>query len=179
MKKHTVILVILSILMFVGCGYKPSAYYAKDKIQGKVYVDMFIDVLDPKNSVIIKDAMNEIVVNRFDSQLVYDKELADTILYVKLNSVSMGVVQYDNQGYIKLYRASVSITVNYVGPNGKGKVTVSGTYDFSVDGTNEISEVKRFEAVKQASAKAMDEVISKLAIETFRKVETPNEESTK
>ncbi|WP_419770495.1 MAG: LPS assembly lipoprotein LptE [Candidatus Marinarcus sp.] len=176
MKKQTVILAILSILVLIGCGYKPSSHYAKDKIQGKVYVDIFVDVIDPKNSVIIKDAMSEIVVNRFDSQLVFDKSLADTLLYVKLDSVSMGVVQYDNKGYIKLYRATVTISVSYVGPGGKGKVQVSGTYDFSVDGTNEISEANRFEAVRQASAKALDEVISKLAIETFRKEKTMDEE---
>lgn len=175
-KKVLVSLVFL--LLFVGCGYKPASYYAKEKVKGNVFVDMYISIEDPKNSVIIKDAMSEILVSRFGAKLVYDKKLADTKLFLRLNSVSMQVLQYDAQGYEKLYRATVNIKVEYASSEDKGNVTVSGTYDFAVDGQNEISEAKRFEAIKNASSKALEEVISKLAIETFRKEPTSSEETT-
>jgi uncharacterized protein YcfL len=172
------VLVSVLFLFLVGCGYKPASHYAKDKVKGNVFVDMYISIEDPKNSVIIKDAMSEILVSRFGSKLVYNKNQADTTLFLRLNSVSMQVLQYDAQGYEKLYRATVNIKVNYASSEDKGSVTVSGTYDFAVDGQNEISEAKRFEAIKSASSKALEEVISKLAIETFRKEPTNDEETS-
>ncbi len=156
-------------LFFTGCGYKPSSHYAKDKIQGKVYVDVKVDLEDPKNSVLVKDAMNEIVVSRFKKQLVDSKELADTVLIVTLGSVGMSELQKDELGYVNLYRASVSITVTYKGPGGEGSVNVSGNNDFSVTAGSTISDAKRFESIKLASTKALEEIVSKFAIESFRK----------
>ncbi|MFA7091229.1 MAG: LPS assembly lipoprotein LptE [Arcobacteraceae bacterium] len=171
-----VLLLTLFLFVLVGCGYKPSSHYAKERIQGNVFVDIDVSIEDPKNSVIIKDAMSEILVSRFGAKIVYNKEIADTILNLKLNAVSMQILQYDAQGYAKLYQAVVNIKVDYLTNEKKGSVTVSGTYDFSVDGQDEISEAKRFEAVKNASSKALEEVISKLAIESFRKVPMTKEE---
>ncbi|MFA7083341.1 MAG: LPS assembly lipoprotein LptE [Arcobacteraceae bacterium] len=172
------VLILAFLLLFAGCGYKPTSHYAKEKIKGNVFVDMFISIEDPKNSVIIKDAMSEILVSRFGAKLVHDKKLADTTLFLRLNRVSMQVLQYDAQGYEKLYRATVNIHVKYASVEEKGSVTVTGSYDFAVDGQYEISEAKRFEAIKNAASKALEEVISKLAIETFRK-EPNNEEEEK
>jgi hypothetical protein len=123
--------------------------------------------------------MSEMLVSRFGAKLVYNKEIADTVLNLKLNTISMQVLQYDAQGYEKLYQAIVNIKVDYSSSENKGSVTVSGTYDFSVDGQDEISEAKRFEAVKNASSKALEEVISKLAIESFRKTPMTKEELKK
>lgn len=178
MIKKVLVLAIFSLL-FIGCGYKPASHYAKEKVKGNVFVDMYISIEDPKNSVLIKDAMSEILVSRFGAKLVYDKKLADTKLFLRLNRVGMQVLQYDAQGYEKLYRATVNIKVDYASSEDKGSVTVSGTYDFAVDGTNEISEAKRFEAIKNASSKALEEVISKLAIETFRKEPVDSDETAK
>ena len=168
--------IFLTAAFLTGCGYKPSAHYAKEKIQGKVYVDVDVDIEDPKNSVLVKDALNEIVVSRFDRQLVTKRSEADTVLIVKLNSVSMSELQKDEDGYVNLYRANVNITVKYNGPGGEGSVGVSGSYDFSVDDGSTISDAKRFEAIKVASNKALEEIVSKFAIESFRKEDMPKDE---
>lgn len=162
----------LFLFLLAGCGYKPSSHYAKERIKGNVFVDIDVSIEDPKNSVLIKDAMSEMLVSRFGAKLVYNKEIADTVLNLKLNAISMQVLQYDAQGYEKLYQAVVSIKVDYITDEHKGSVTVSGNYDFSVDGQDEISEAKRFEAIKNASSKALEEVISKVAMESFRKKPT-------
>lgn len=52
---------------------------------------------------------SEMLISRFGTKLVYNKEIADTILNLKLNKVSMNVLQYDAQGYEKLYQALVNI----------------------------------------------------------------------
>ena len=164
------------IFLFSGCGYKPSSHYAKKSVYGNVFVDIDVSIHDPKNAVLIKDAMNEIVVSRFDARLVENKKDANTQLLLNLNNISMQVLQYDNEGFENLYRAVVTVGVNYKNDNGQqGHINVSGTYDFAVDGQNEISEAKRFEAIKQASSKALEEVISKLAILQFKKEPLNNE----
>ena len=124
--------------------------------------------------------LNEIIVGRFDNNLVSQKSLADTVMVVELNSVGTQELQKDEDGYVNLYRTTVSISVSYNGPGAEGKVSVSGRYDFSVDDGSTISDTKRFKAIKTASSKAMEEVISKLAIETFKKEEPEeNEDNTK
>ena len=166
---HLTLLVVLT-----GCGYKPSSAYAKKKIQGDVFVDVIINLEEPKNSVLVKDALNEIVVGQFNNTLVSKKSLADTVLTVSLASVSTQELQKDEDGYVDLYRTSVNITVSYDGPGGKGNTQVSGSYDFSVDDGSTISDTKRFEAIKIASSKALEEIVSKFAIESFKK-EKPEE----
>lgn len=159
---------VLVLFLFTACGYKPSSVYAKKEIYGKVFVELNVNIEDPKNSVLIKDAMVELLVHRLGSKLVNKKELADTIVNVKLNSVGLSTLQYDDSGYIKLYKARANINVDYKNKENARKFNVSGTYDFSIEDGGTISDSKRFEAIKAASNKAMDEVISKIAVLSFK-----------
>ncbi|WP_428026395.1 LPS assembly lipoprotein LptE [Arcobacter sp.] len=171
MKLKSIVLAFLIGFLFTACGYKPGSYYAKKEINGNVFVDLRVNIEDPKNSVLIKDAMNELLVHKLDAKLVNKKELADTIAIVTLNSTSFTTLQYDADGYSKLYKATSSVNVHYT--NEKQKIyrnfNVSGTYDFSIDNGGTISDAKRFEAIKIASTKALDEVISKIAVLSFEK----------
>jgi hypothetical protein len=169
MKLKSIVLAVLIGLIFTACGYKPGSTYAKKEIKGKVFVDLRVNIEDPKNSVLIKDAMNELLVHKLDAKLVNKKELADTVVIVTLNSTSFGALQYDNDGYVKLYKATSSVSVNYSNDEISRSFSVSGTYDFSIDSGGTISDAKRFEAIKVASTKALDEVISKIAIMSFEK----------
>lgn len=170
MRLSYVLFVSLIALFFSACGYKPSSYYAKQELQGKIFVNLIINLQDPRNAVLIKDAMNELIVQKLDSKIVYDRKLADTIMDLKLNSVSMQVLQYDESGYNKLYKAVVSILVKYKNKAGKSNsFSVVGDYDFSIDDGTTITDAKRFEAIKEASDEALEEVISKLAINSFKK----------
>lgn len=160
---------IVLIFTITACGYKPSSTYAKEQLEGKIFVNLLIDLEDPRNAVLIKDAMNELIIHRLDSKIVYDRKLADTVMNVKLNSVSMQVLQDDELGYNKLYKAVVRILVDYKNKTGSNSFTVSGDYDFSIDNGTTITDTKRFEAIKNASSKALEEMISKLAINSFKK----------
>lgn len=172
MKKSLILFSFILAFVLSGCGYKPSSTYAKEQIKGNVFVDLYIDYKDPKNAVLIKDAMNEILVHRLGSKLVYDRSLADTIINLKLGSVSMSELQYDTQGYVKLYKSTVSITVGYKNKEFANNFSVSGTYDFSIDGDGTITDTKRFEAIRSAASKALEEVISKIAVSSFKKDKT-------
>ena len=164
-------LLFLFLLMFVitACGYKPSSHYAKEQLQGKIFVNLIIDLQDPRNAVLIKDAMNEIIVHRLDSEIVYDRRLADTVMDVQLKSVSMTILQDDEDGYNKLYKATTNIYVKYTNKKETKSFNVSGDYDFSIDDGTSITDTKRFEAIKNASSEALEEVISKIAVNSFKK----------
>lgn len=169
MKLSQLLLSFFLIFFVTACGYKPSSSYAKEKLTGNVFVNLIINLEDPRNAVLIKDAMIEIIVHRLGSKVVYDKALADTIMDVKLNSVSMSSLQSDEDGYVDLYKATVNIFVKYTNNEGTASFTVTGDYDFSIADGSTITDTKRFEAIKNASSEALEEVISKIAVSTFKK----------
>ncbi len=168
MRLSHLLISIFVVFLFIACGYKPSSYYAKQQLKGKVFVNLIIDLKDPRNAVLIKDAMHEILVHRLDSKLVNDRDLADTIVNVRLNSVSMNLLQDDEKGYNKLYQAIVSIFVEYTNEKVTDSFDVVGDYDFSIDDGTTITDTKRFEAIKRAASEALEEVISKIAVSSFK-----------
>lgn len=141
----------------------------KKKIKGNVFIDLIINEQIPKNSVLIKDALNEIIVRSFNNPIVFKKRLAQTLLTIELSSVGTQELQKDKQGYVDLYRTNVLIDVHYKNQDSQGTISVWGTHDFSVDDGSVVSDAKKFEAIKIASSKALEEMISKLALESFKR----------
>lgn len=167
------ILLSLILFLFTACGYKPTSYYAKNEIAGKVFVKLNVDIHNATNSVFIKDAVNEMVVNQFGATLTNNKKIANTLINVSLGDVAFSALQYDSRGYVKLYRTTIIINLNYFYENNEDKMksrtlSVSGSYDYSVDDDSLITEAKKQESVKIAAQRALDEIFSKIAIESFK-----------
>ena len=161
--------VIFVILVSNGCGYKPTSYYAKNEISGKVYVDLEMDIENTQNAVLVKDAMNEMILNRFNAQLTQDKESADTQVLVRLSNVTHSVMASDNEGYAKTYRADVTITVTYQKLGEQKKyISVSNYYDYDVVANSLVSDQQKQEAVKKAAARAFSDLFSKIAVNSFK-----------
>jgi hypothetical protein len=157
-------LIFLLFTLFFGCGYKPSSIYTKEILGKGVFVDIFIDNKEPENAVLIKDAINEAVVNRMRSRVVSSKE-ASSKLYVKLKSISFIPIQYNRDGYIVRYRVKTKLSIDYSLSNSKsGNMEVFGDYDFIIEPNSSISDAKRFEAIKISSYKALDDFVSRIAI---------------
>ncbi|NPA74035.1 MAG: hypothetical protein GXO12_04920 [Epsilonproteobacteria bacterium] len=157
---------ILSVFLFLGCGYKPSSYYTKRVIGDKIYAKVLIDINDPENSVLIKDAINEAIVTKFKSSITDDPAKSNSKFIVKFKSKSFEPIAYDKDGYVVSYKAKVSLNITYIDKFGKKQnMDVKGTYDFPIEANSIISDSKRFEAIKFASYKAISEFISKIAIE--------------
>jgi len=170
-KSIKILFLLLSSSLFImsGCGYKPSVYYAKNEITGKVYVDLVMDMENSRNSVLVKDAMNEMILNRFNAQLTQNKDEADTYVVVQLGRVSHSVMASDNEGYAKTYRANVSISVQYQKKDGVKKyVSVSNYYDYNVEADALVSDQQKEEAVKNAAVKALGDLFSKIAVNSFK-----------
>ncbi|MGM0519446.1 MAG: LPS assembly lipoprotein LptE [Campylobacterota bacterium] len=158
------------ISSFYGCGYKPASQYAKQELNNTVFVKLFVDLKDPRNTVIVKDALNQILIQKLGKKLVDNESMADSVMKLKLNSVGMQELQYDKEGYNKLYKAVVSLGIEYKNQDNKLKYfTLSGEHNFSIDDGTTITDTKRFEAIKSAADDAMDDFLSKLAVESFRK----------
>lgn len=158
------------IFSFYGCGYKPASQYAKQELSDTVFVKLFVNLKDPRNTVLIKDALIQVLIQKLDKKIVDNEKMADSVMTLNLNSVSMQELQYDKEGYNKLYKAVVSLAIKYKNSQDIVKqFTLTGEHNFSIDDGTTITDTKRFEAIKNAADDAMDDFISKLAVESFRK----------
>jgi hypothetical protein len=158
------IFVLAVTLFFIGCGYKPTSYFAKEVLGNNIYAQIDISRTDPKNSVIIKDAINEAIITRFGARLS-TKEAADTKIYVSLSSVKFTPILYDINGYVISYKAKVTLKMRYIDKaDESGIITTEGEYDFPIEANSVISDTKRFEAIRYASLDAINEFVSKVSI---------------
>jgi len=163
-----VALAVLIIFIFSSCGYKPTSVYTKEVLGEKIYAEVTISLEDPENSVLIKDAVNEAVVSQLRSKIV-SEDKADSRFYITLSSVSFVPIQYDKNGYVISYKTYVDIKTKYINKDGKIRdIYTKGDFDFPIESSSLISDTKRFEAIKFASQKALDEVRSIISIERIK-----------
>ncbi len=137
--------------------------YTENVFTDKIYTEVEVYLRDPENAVLVKDAMNEAIVSRFDAKIVKKSE-ATTRLWIRFKNVSFSPIQYDANGYAVYYRARVNLNVRYVSPKKSGSESVSGFYDFPIEPNAVISDAKRFEAIRFGAQKALDSFISRMAM---------------
>lgn len=169
MKKTLLNFVVIGLLFLGGCGYKPVSHYAREQIHGLVYINSETSLQDPQNSVVLQDSISQMLVGNLGLILTDKKELADTIVNVSLGKPSISQIQYDTQGYVTTYRATVTVILNYDNKRKKGTVRSSGEYDFEAGDIYTITDAERFNAIKQASSKALEDILGKLAVESFKR----------
>lgn len=151
------------LLVFAGCSYKPVTVWTKEALGDQVYVEVAVSPTDPENTVFIKDAVMQAVRTELGSSLS-TKEASRSQIYVKLQSVSFAPMQRDGQGYVVSYRTTTSLSFQVYDRDGQTKsFSTSGSYDFAIEPSSVISESKRFESIKESSAKAIDQAILQLA----------------
>ncbi len=80
-------LLLVSILFLASCGYRPSAYYAKQELGKDLFVRLDVKPSDPKNSVLVKDAVTKILIQRVGSNMVNSESQADIIMDLRIASV--------------------------------------------------------------------------------------------
>lgn len=151
-----------------GCGYLPSSKFARSVVGERVSTQVLISSIDPQNSVLIKDALDEAVIKSFQSSLS-DRAHATTHLTITLKSVSYTPVQYDGNGYIVGYKTVIRL---HIASEHEGIVKdydVEGNYDFSIEANGIISDQIRFEAIKNGATKAISSFVSKLSAQGARK----------
>ncbi len=158
-------------LLFVvaGCGYKPTANIAKQTMGEKIFIDVKIDILNLTNSILIKDSLINMISSKLNAKIVHERSFADTIIYGELQNVSEVAMDSDLSGYTKIYRENVTVFISYTGKDKQTRsFTVSNYYDFIISTDSVITQSKREEAIKLAINKALADVFSKIAIQTYK-----------
>ncbi len=156
-------------LTFNACGYRPSANYAKQEMRGNVFVKLSVSLEDPRNSVLVKDAVTKILIQKLGSNMVDNEKDADVIMDLSISRVTLTVLSYSG-GFNELYNAVVGIGVKYFRKdNNKIKsFTVEGEHEFAIERGASINDSHRFNAITKASDKAVTEVLSRIAVGTFK-----------
>ena len=151
----------LFALFFIGCGYKPSSTYTTPILGKTIDTEVEIDIKNPIDSIFLKDALNEAVLAVFNAKVEKDSE---SKIKLEILSTSLSALDYDQNGYPILYRASVSIKA-YVTDikNNLNSYTGSGSYDFSISSDSILSDNLKHNAIKEAFLKALQVIEFKIA----------------
>ncbi len=162
-----ILLLSLIALIFVSCGYQPSSKFGRNVIGEKVSTSIVISAQDPENSVILKDSVDAAIIQVFHASLV-DKSESKTHLDLTISNPSYSPIEYDNNGYVITYRATIYLNI-VKHFNGISKSYSSrGTYDFTISPNAIISDQDRFQAIKFSAIKAIESFLAKVSAEGSR-----------
>ena len=134
-----------------------------DTVSTKVIISM----TDPENTVLLKDALDEAVIRRFQTNLRHSRE-AKTHLEISLRNVSFGALQYDSNGYVISYRTTINLGIKRITKEFTKNYNAVGNYDFTINPNAIITDQQRFEAIANSATKALDSFVAQVASEGSR-----------
>jgi hypothetical protein len=158
----------LSLLIISGCGYRPSSKYARDVVGEKISTSVVISAQDPENTVLIKDAVDAAVIQVFNASLV-EKRYATTYLTLRISNPSYSAIQYNTDGYIIAYRATIRLGIVRETEGKKKTYSAKGTYDFNIEPNAVVTDQERFNAIKFSAVKAIASFVAQVSAEGSRK----------
>jgi len=161
---NKLLVAFLLVVLTAGCGYLPASKQARKVVGDKIFVEVTVSLQDPENAVLIKDAARKAVVTRFHSSLVPQAQ-AKTTLWIELTGISFTPLQYDTNGYVIVYRANIITNVIRRTYKEKKSYNARGSYDFAIEPNAVITDNQRFDAIRQASLKALDSFIAQVGAE--------------
>jgi hypothetical protein len=153
--------------MMAGCGYKPSSYETKKVMGETVSTEVVISMTDPENTVVLKDALDEAVIRRFQTSLRH-RHSAETHLKIELRNVVFSALQFDSNGYIVAYRTTINLVITRETKDLTKRYRAVGNYDFTISSNAIITDQQRYEAIQKSAIKALDSFIAQVAAEGSR-----------
>jgi len=162
------LLLVLLLIELSGCGYKPSAKFSREILGKKISTNIIISAQDPENTVLIKDTVDQAIIDVFHSSLV-DRKYADTHLEVKISNPSYSPLQYNDNGFIISNRATITLMIRRESENLTKSYTSVGNYDFSVVPNAVLTNQERFDAIKYSATKAIASFVAQVSAEGSRK----------
>ena len=148
----------VSLLVIVGCGYKPSSQIIKNTFADTVYVKVVVDRVEPENAPFIKDEMNRLIYTRFKGQVV-SKEQAESQIIVNYRGTTFTPLTYEG-GYVTRYRANIRVSFYMVTKKGKLKKNISAIHEADIHASSLVSSTLRTEAIRKGLEKALDEFMA-------------------
>ena len=132
-----------------------------------VSTEIIISMTDPENTVLLKDALDQAVIRRFQTNLRHSKA-AKTHLEIELKSVGFSPLQYDSNGYIISYRTTINLGIKRTKDHFTKSYSAEGNFDFTINPNAIITDQQRFEAIANSAAKALDSFVAQVAAEGSR-----------
>ncbi|TKX33094.1 LPS assembly lipoprotein LptE [Campylobacter aviculae] len=158
------------VLFFSACGYVPTSKIADNIFDEKVYVNVELNLQDPRNSIFVADTLKEIIISKLGRKLALKHEADDTI-NVRMSSLDFIPLVYDKNGYVVSYKAKLNLEFYVVFKDGSSeRFNTSGSYNFDISPNSIISDSARYDAIRAASNEAFDEFISVIAIKGHKRV---------
>ena len=162
-----VVLALILVLGLASCGYKPSSKFSRDIMGEKISTSVRISAQDPENTVIIKDAVDEAIIEVFHASLV-DRANSQTHLNLSLSNPSYSPIVYDSDGFVIGYRMNVSLNIARYHDGVTKSYSVKGTHDFTVAPNAIVTDQQRFDAIRFSAAKAIRSFVAKVSAEGAR-----------
>jgi len=151
-------------LIFIACGYKPSVDYQNRLLGSQIKTVVNIDVQNPRETIFLKDAVNDAVYTLLGDDVCYNN--CSSTLIITPSFSSLDVLDYDKNGYPVLYRSKVILNVILKAKDSKIKhYQVSGIYDFRIKSTSIVNDETKLNAYKNASINALNKLFAILAKE--------------
>lgn len=164
------------VMLLVGCGYKPLAYYAKEAFGSGVYVEAQINPEYPKAGVNAKDYLNRAILSRLHIDLV-DKKQADTVISVRVSKMEFEIIAEDSQGFGSHYRANLDLQFRYHNLRGQEYVIVTnGSSDYA--STSTMTSIAIEKAQLDAINLALQQAIDKFIFRVFYQGVTQDDEAS-
>ncbi|MCK5293610.1 MAG: hypothetical protein KAJ49_03080 [Arcobacteraceae bacterium] len=144
------------------------SHYAGKIVNGKVYVDMKINLEYSSHSMFAKETLIKELYKGLDVVIVSKPKLANVIFHTSLK-VKEKSISKDTQGYVSVYKEEVSILITYLDLRKKNhNVTVSSYAFFTVDSDSSVTKENKDKAINIAISKALTDIFSKMAINSFK-----------
>ncbi len=171
MKRTWQLLNTFFILFFLfelsGCGYRPSSQYSRKVVGNKISTNVVISAQDPENTVLIKDSVDSAIIETFRASLV-DRRVADTHLSFSISKPTYAPIQYNADGFVIAYRATIILGIVRETKDVKRKYSAKGTYDFAIAPNAVITDQERFDAIKFSAEKAIASFVAQVSAEGSR-----------
>lgn len=157
------------VLFFTACGYRPSAEFSRASLGKSVSTSVVISETDPENTVLIKDALDRAIIETFRTSLA-SKQNAQTHLDIKMANPSYVPIQYNSNGYVIAYRMGLSLhLVQRDNKDGiKKRYQARGTYDFTVEPNAVVTDLQRFNAIRESAKKALASFAAQVSAQEAR-----------
>ena len=153
-----IFLMAMGILLVTACGYKPSSQLIKHIFEDSVYVEVYVDRVEPENAPFVKDEMNRLVYTRFKGR-VTSKEEAKSKIYVGYSGSTYYPLAYED-GYVVRYRATIRVQFKLETKDGTIRKNISSIVEEDIQASSLASSALRTEALRKGLEKALDQFLA-------------------
>jgi hypothetical protein len=128
---------------------------------------VIISSQDPENTVLIKDAIDSAIIQVFHGSLT-SRNLSTTHLELSINEPTYLPIQYDSNGFIVGYRATILLKISRYNKGEKKNYVSTGHYDFAIDPNAVLTDQQRFDAINSSAQKAIKSFLAQVSAEGAR-----------